>query len=656
MPEDATPRIHPMLRPAALTLVFLLIAILGARQTGSLDAGHHLQAGRGILAGQGLPREEALTFASSGHELIDTSWGYQVLAALVHLAAGPSGLSLFHAAVILATFLLMGLTARMRSADTLVLAVLLLLGALASEPRFEAGPELLSCLLLALTLWVLHRYATLMEEPRAADAPRRAGRLLPALLLVQLLWVNVDGLFVLGWLAMGCCVAGLWIASRRPDPRLAAWSGGAVAATLINPYGWRGVAASLGLAGSLTPETLSGPANVSASPFQLLVSGPLPPYPRAAIACYLILALLSLAALPGAIRKKRFWCLLLWLPFLVLSARSVRNIPWMVIACLPWMAWASNAAGIFDAAARRTRVRMEARRARTLLTGLAAALVFVTLILTLRVATDGHYVGSRRLARTGLGWNRLIIPVDAAEFAARAGLDRVRVLNHASLGGWLRWSLGSQVYFDPRLAIDEALQRRYEASLGSLPARDGEVLRFGIGWIIFPYASEPKLLLDLSADPEWILAYVDHLSAVFVRVGTEAQGRIDPNLVSVFDARSAAPRPEELPGLGSGEPPGPMRAWLSGIWRRQHYPVQDRNLGLFHYSRGEIEHASARFSMAIARSGGAFYEIYGDLGSSLFHMGEFRLAREALRVVLSRDPHDRLATRRLEEMASLPDI
>jgi len=38
-----------MLRPAALTLVFLLIAILGARQTGSLDAGHHLQAGRGIL-------------------------------------------------------------------------------------------------------------------------------------------------------------------------------------------------------------------------------------------------------------------------------------------------------------------------------------------------------------------------------------------------------------------------------------------------------------------------------------------------------------------------------------------------------------------------------------------------------------------------------
>ncbi len=656
MTEDASPRIHPVLAPAALTMVFLLVAILGARQTGSLDAGHHLQAGKGILSGQGPPREETLTFASSGHEMIDTSWGYQALAALAHITAGPAGLSLMHAAAILATFLLLGLTARMRSADTLVLAALLLLGALASEPRFEAGPELLSWLLLALTLWLLHRYAALMEEARSADAPGRAGRILRALPLLVFVWVNVDSLFGLGWLAMGCCVAGLWLASRRPDLRLAAWSGGAVAATLIHPNGWRGVAASLGLAGSSTLEPLAGSANASASPFQLLLTGPMPPYPRAAIACYLILVLLSLAALPGAIRQRRLWCLLLWIAFFALSARSARNIPLMVIACLPWMAWASGAAGIFDEDARMARWRLGARRARTLLTGLAAALTFVTLILTLRVATDAHYIGSRRLARTGLGWNRLILPVDAAEFAARVGLDRVRVLNHASFGGWLRWSLGSQVYIDPRLAIDEALERRYEASLGSVAARDSEVLRFGIGWIIFPYASEPKLLLDLTGDPEWALAYVDHLSAVFVRVGAEARSWMDPSLVSVFDARSAAPRPEELPGLGSGEPPGPLRAWLSGIWRRQHYPVQDRNLGFFHYTRGELQHAAARYALAIARSGGAYYEIYGDLGSSLFHLGEFRLAREALRVVLSRDPHDPLATRRLEEMASLPDI
>ena len=117
-----------------------------------------------------------------------------------------------------------------------------------------------------------------------------------------------------------------------------------------------------------------------------------------------------------------------------------------------------------------------------------------------------------------------------------------------------------------------------------------------------------------------------------------------------------APRPEDLPGIGGGEPPGAIATWWSGIWRRQDYPLFDRNVGGFHYARGEIDHAVARFAMAVSRSGGAYPELYGDLGSALFHSGQYRLARKALDIVVSRDPRDPLATRLLEELALQPDI
>ena len=74
---------------------------------------------------------------------------------------------------------------------------------------------------------------------------------------------------------------------------------------------------------------------------------------------------------------------------------------------------------------------------------------------------------------------------------------------------------------------------------------------------------------------------------------------------TVFDAeaeRGATPEPDlrGLPGLGGGE--SPPRAWVSGLYRRQVYPVRAFNRGVFHFCRAEPGPALGWFAEAIRES------------------------------------------------------
>src|SRR5215831_920640 len=93
----------PLLPLVALLLSFLVVGLLATRQVGSLDIGFHLKAGEGILAGRGWPQNDTFTYTVNDHPYIDTSWGYQVIIALVHRGLGAPGLVIFHAALILST-------------------------------------------------------------------------------------------------------------------------------------------------------------------------------------------------------------------------------------------------------------------------------------------------------------------------------------------------------------------------------------------------------------------------------------------------------------------------------------------------------------------------------------------------------------------------
>jgi tetratricopeptide (TPR) repeat protein len=598
---------------------------LALRQVSSLDVGFHLEAGEHILSGRGWPGTDPFTFTLTDRPYVDTSWGFQLLVAAIHRVGGAPGLVLLRATLILLLFLTLGATGRLEGARTSALATLIVLGAVAAELRFAVRPELLSYLFLAVLLHLLHRRALGRSSPLW---------LLP---LIQLVWVNSHGLFVLGWIAMGCFVVGLALRERRFDLPLAGWSLASLAITLLNPYGWRGVTFPFTLATRLERANVFNQSiSEFASPLDLGLSEQFPFHPELPILAFRLLALLALLALVPLLRRKRFELILLLPPFLYLSLEMIRNIPLLVVAALPVLAMMGDSVERLSPRA----VGPHAKRA------LSVLLLLVAAVLGLRAVTDAYYIDSRREERFGLGWNRLSLPVDAAEYLERAAPGE-RLLNHLNFGGYLMWARGEPVFIDGRLeVVGERFYRYYREALASESKLEECVGRYGIRWIVFPYKISPRLLERLSRSPRWRLAYVDHLAAVFAR-GGDASVPIDPGARRLLDHAPAAVSTETLPGLGGGPRLEGPRRWLLGLVHRRSFPSEPFSLGLFHYFRGEQQQAAAHFAEAVARSRGAYYEIYNNLGSALYRLRRFEEARACYRIVLEESPHNRTARQRL---------
>jgi len=230
----------PGRRLADGVLFALLVAIaflLGCYELGDSDVWWHLRGGEWILENGRVPDLDPFTFGSADKKWVDIHWSYEVVLALVYRAGGAGALVVLGAAVGAAAFLAC-LTARRRqwpvAAAVLCWAPALALFAFRLDPR----PEIFTLLYIGLYLGVLWR---LQERPKLAW-------LLPA---VQVLWVNMQGLFVFGPILLGLFVASeaarlsgaRWRGTLKWDDGRRRWwlhVGGAacavVVACLLNPY------------------------------------------------------------------------------------------------------------------------------------------------------------------------------------------------------------------------------------------------------------------------------------------------------------------------------------------------------------------------------------------------------------------------------------
>jgi len=615
----------------ALGAATALAGWLALRQVASLDAGFHLRAGNWILAGNGWPRNDTFTFTVNDHAYIDTSWGYQVLLALTERLCGAPGMVLLHVGLVLTIFVLLVLTARLAEPDTESLLVFVLLGGIAAEMRYEVRPELLSYAFLALVLYLLHRHA---------EGRRTPLWLLP---IVFLVWANCHSLFILGWAVLACFVAGSWLKERRLDRPLIGWSAASVAIALVNPYGWKGVAFPFTLATRLESANVFAQAiGEFQSPFRLPVSAAQPFHPWTPIVAYLILFGVVLGSLPVLWSRRRYPAVLLAIPFLYLSAGMVRNIPLLVVACLPGAIWGFPLGRVL----RRLLPRGAARRA--LRPAVIGAVLIVVGVLGVRVFNDAYYIATRRTDRFGLVWNERALPIEAAEYLNQAEPPG-RGLNHLNYGGLLIWARPDPVFIDGRLeVIGEAFYGFYRNALSSESALESAVRRYDIGWVVFPFKLERSLLQALSGNPRWRLVYFDEQAAVFVRTD-----RLSPQPAHESVRGLAAPPPKleltALPGLDEPRA-GRTTRWLSGLVRRQSFPGGPFGRGLFHYFRRSPRRAAPLFAEAVRESGGAYYELYHNLGAALFRLGLYPEARDCFRIVLEAAPDNETARERMAQL------
>ena len=194
-------------RLALLASLPALAFLLGCFPLSDFDVWWHLRTGQLILDTHTVPRFDLFTYTNATRSWIDVYWLYQVGLALLYRAEGASALVLLKAAAG-AGIVALSMIGRRPGHRAWPWALAWLPGVLMVSGRLSERPEAASLLLLTAYLVLL---------ARAPRAPRGLW-LVP---ILQAVWVNCHGFFVLGPLVL-LAYGAEWVLERlRPVDRRA---------------------------------------------------------------------------------------------------------------------------------------------------------------------------------------------------------------------------------------------------------------------------------------------------------------------------------------------------------------------------------------------------------------------------------------------------
>lgn len=244
--------------PSAADLIFvvLLFALactpLSMRLLGDAGIGWHIRTGQQILATHSVPRVDSFSSTMNGKPWFAWEWLYDVAVGSLDAKLGLNAVVWFNAVVIATVFALLFRLLIVRGTDLPFALLLVLLAIAASTIHFLARPHLLSW------MFTLAWFAILDSTEDASfnnQGHRNRGQLwiLPLLMLI---WVNVHGGFLIGFVLSGIFLVGaMWtwrrsredrleealqkIAARRRSSDLTLVTVVSAFTSLVNPYGWK---------------------------------------------------------------------------------------------------------------------------------------------------------------------------------------------------------------------------------------------------------------------------------------------------------------------------------------------------------------------------------------------------------------------------------
>jgi hypothetical protein len=315
--------------PSVADLIFLALLLtllftpLSRRLLGDAGIGWHIRTGQLILATHAIPRADPFSSTMGGKPWFAWEWLYDVAVGWLESHAGLNGVVWLTAVVIASVFAAAFRLLIRRGTDLIAALVLILLAISASTIHFLARPHVLTWLL------TLAWFAILDASERDSDT--RSRTLLWTLPLLMLFWVNLHGGFLLGFVLLAI----LWlsalrswvktkndriesafekIAARRRAIDLSVIALLSALASLVNPYGWN---LYRHVFSYLSSRFLMNHIDEFRSPdFHGLA-------PR----CFLILLLISIAAVAGCGRKLRLSGVLTLLFAVYAGLYASRNIP-----------------------------------------------------------------------------------------------------------------------------------------------------------------------------------------------------------------------------------------------------------------------------------------------------------------------------------------
>jgi hypothetical protein len=499
-----------------LTVLCLLVLLAPLMSLPANDLGWQLKAGEIISRTGSVPRVDTLSWTSRGEPWLVHEWLVCCLMYQLFTHVGPAALVALKLCLLWTTFLLIYLLARRRSGSTLVGAAATLAAAYCGRVFWDARPQLVTYLMLALWMLLLDHWRYGAEgsaegqEPTGADGRRRW--LLWSLPPLTLLWANCHAGVGLGPLLLALCLAGWWLDDRlgRHGQSPARGYGEAwicwaacVLVTLVNPHG-------IGL--WLYPFRLASHPQV----FTIITEWFSPVFRSSALHWYEALVLATPLALAagwqlrdrGTGRLASVVDLLLVAGTLHLSLLAVRHVPLFGLVAAPTLAGHLPAIGKWVAA----QLGLLGESCRRGATAIAAAAFLVVGAPSAAIIADG--VPWRYLPGWSLG--SASFPDRAVAYLKTAGYPGP-LWNEYRWGGHLIWTLPEYpVFVDGRAEVYYRTSFDDFCVLHRLEPRWKRVLDSrGINLVLVDRKMPLSRALDLC--PDWTLSYSDTVARLYRR-------------------------------------------------------------------------------------------------------------------------------------------
>jgi len=487
--------------------LFISLAVgLSRRLLGDAGIGWHIRTGEWILRTGSVPRVDSFSSLMSGKPWYAWEWLYEVGIGAIHRGLGLNGVVAFSALVIAFTFALVFRMMRERGTSLPIAVAVLLLAVSASSIHFLARPHVVSWLLSVIWFGVLEAFER--------DGKSRRLLWLP---LTMLVWVNLHGGFLVGFVLLGiygigAAVRGWLVGGEWRGVRTLGLTGAAaLALTFVNPYGYQ---LHVHIYRYLGDRFLMNHINEFLSPG----------FHGMAQKCFAAILLLGFT---GAAATRKFSASqLLVVVFAVHSGLySARNIP--VSSMLLALLIAPQLSALVDEGAGSQglpeRIRRGLGRLRDFgerMGALDARLagqgwVIVIVLAGFWTCANGGRLGSRQVIDAAFDGKRF--PIEAVDLLSRSGI-REPVFCPDYWAGYLIYRLDPQmqVVVDDRHDLYGAeFLKHYLKVIHVEPGWDEALKGMGANWVLTP--KESPLANMLKEVAEWTIVYGDDRAVLFRR-------------------------------------------------------------------------------------------------------------------------------------------
>jgi len=487
-----------LLIPTIADMLFLALFIsiafsTGKNLLGDCDTGYHIRAGEFILNTLTIPRHDIFSFISPPLSWTAHEWLSELIMAVVYRASGLTGVVIFFTFIIALIYCLFFKILRKGNENILLTAMIALLAIASSQLHWLARPHIFSLGLLIIWYYLLDEYHY------------RDNNLLFLCPPLMLLWVNLHGAFIVGFVLLGIYFLGNIIkyltvpaaekgVYQQKTRGLGLTILVCLMAALINPFGY---------------HILLFPFNLVSNQFIMdhIMEFISPNFHEPLPFKYFLFLMIAIFAFSR--ERLNFVEVALILFFINMALYSVRNIPLIAIIAAPIML--RKAGRLLNESSGRFSDFLKKRgNAIASIDGTAKGYVWPVIGILAVV----FYTANGRLEYT---FDPKIKPVAAVEFLKRAPI-KGNMFDNDEFGDYIIYAASQEykVFFDGRSDMYGSARLKEYFKIANFENGWEDVLnKYKISWII--YDAKSGLSRFLLKNNDWRLIYADKVAHIFVK-------------------------------------------------------------------------------------------------------------------------------------------